>query len=365
MPDPTNHVVDDAFVRVDAAEAIERGLTLPADWYTDPEVLAREEVGIFGREWQYVGHASRLDKPGAYLTVQLGRVPVVVLRDADGELAGYVNVCPHRGHAVALDSGCRGSLQCRYHGWTFGLDGRLRGAPRSDREPGFDAGAIHLRRVQVDAWGPLVFVNPDLQAPSLADTLGGVLDVARERGFDPALHPLRATREWPIRCNWKVMLDNNTECYHCATVHPGFRSEYHVDREHYRVTAFEKSFAHVAPPRRPGDGERDEDFHLYYLWPTFMASGRGRDYFYTYTYVPVDANTTLQRNDYFFPESCSDAEVEHAVEQIACLMREDWDVFERVQIGMRSGLVPNGRLLHDEERLLRHVQRLCFDAVSA
>jgi phenylpropionate dioxygenase-like ring-hydroxylating dioxygenase large terminal subunit len=354
-----------AWERIEESEALDRGWTLPADWYTDPHIFDRELDRIFGREWQYAGHASRVPEPGSYFTTMVGRVPVVVVRRADGELAAHVNVCPHRAHPVALGSGCSKSLQCHYHGWTFALDGTLRGAPRSDREDSFDAGAVRLRPVQVDTWGPLIFVNPELETPPLAAALGGLAGLVAERGVDLNRHPLRATRQWEIKCNWKLTLDNNTECYHCATVHPGFRSEYHVDRDNYRITAFERSFAHISSHK---DGHEQpagwDDFHVNYLFPNFMLSGRGNEYFYTYTYVPVDAQTTVQHNDYFFPESYSDAEVDEAVEDIAQIMREDWAVFERVQVGLRSGMIAHGRLLKDEERLLRHFQRLCHAAVT-
>jgi choline monooxygenase len=211
-----------------------------------------------------------------------------------------------------------------------------------------------------------MFVNPDSEASSLATALGGLPALVDERGFDLHRHPLRATRESEIKCNWKLTLDNNTECYHCAIVHPGFRSEYHVDRDNYRITAFERSFSHISPPKADHHQRAEwDDFHLNYLFPNFMLSARGNEYFYTYSYRPVDPQTTVQHNDYFFPESYSDAQVEEAIEGISQIMREDWAVFERVQVGLRSGMVAHGRLLEDEERLLRHFQRLCHEAVTA
>ena len=98
-------------------------------------------------------------------------VPVVVTRSRCGELNAFVNVCRHRGHPVAAGSGRRETLQCAYHAWTYGLDGSLNAAPRSDREPGFERGELGLRRIKVDTWGPFVFVNPDPEAAPLADTL--------------------------------------------------------------------------------------------------------------------------------------------------------------------------------------------------
>jgi phenylpropionate dioxygenase-like ring-hydroxylating dioxygenase large terminal subunit len=353
-------------VEVDRAallRQLDSGRTLPAEWYTDPDLLAREQRSIFAREWQYVGAASRLAQVGSFFTDVVAGVPIVVVRREDA-IAAFVNVCPHRGFRVAEGEGFRSTLQCGYHGWTFGLDGRLKGAPRSDRERDFPREEIGLREVRLEAWGPLLFVNLDPDAAGLSETLGGVTDLVRERGFDLSAHPFRARRQWEIRSNWKVALDNNTECYHCATVHPGLRSEYHVDRDNYHVDAFTKSFAHLSPPKR-ADGPDAADFHLYYLWPNFMISARGADHFYTYRYVPVTAGTTLQVNDYFFPASYTDADLEEAIADIGQIMREDWRVFEGVQEGLASGVFGQGQLLRDEEWLLRQFQRLVVEAVAA
>jgi phenylpropionate dioxygenase-like ring-hydroxylating dioxygenase large terminal subunit len=352
------------YSRVDAAEAVERAWTFPSDWYTDPLIFEREQERIFEREWQYVGPESRLPKPGSYFTTKVGRLPVVVVRQKNGELAAHLNVCPHRGNIVAHDCGERRVFQCGYHGWTFDLDGTLRAAPRSDRETDFDTSDVRLRPLKVEAWGPLIFVNADLDAQPLSATLGGLADLVKERGFDLYSHPLRASRQFEIKCNWKVTLDNNTECYHCQTVHPGFSKEYHVDADNYQITAFPKSFTHLSPKHEESDATSWDDFHINYLWPNFMVSARGNEYFYTYSYVPVDANTTMQYNDYFFPESYSESDVEQAISDIGQIMREDWGIFEQVQIGLRSGMLAHGRLMPDNEQLLRQFQRLVIDALE-
>ncbi len=119
--------------------------TLPWTWYSDPDVLRREHDHIFLRSWQYVGHAGQAAEPGSYFTASLGLAPVVVTRAQDGELRAFLNVCRHRGFVVADGEGRRETLQCRYHAWTYELDGRLRTAPRSDREPGFDPEELSAR----------------------------------------------------------------------------------------------------------------------------------------------------------------------------------------------------------------------------
>jgi choline monooxygenase len=251
---PSLIILPEQYKSVDPAEAVERAWTFPTNWYYDERIFELEQERIFQREWQYVGHISRLpDKPGSYFTAMIGRLPVVVVRKEDGEPAAYLNVCPHRGSLVATGSGCRGVFQCRYHGWTFNLDGSLRAAPRSDRESNFDTSHIRLRPLKLETWGPLIFVNPDLNAAPLSNTLGGISKLMEERGVDIFRHPLRASRQYEIKCNWKLTLDNNTECYHCKTVHPDFSRNYCVDADNYNVDSFDRSFSHTSPPKEKND----------------------------------------------------------------------------------------------------------------
>ncbi|WP_193045413.1 aromatic ring-hydroxylating oxygenase subunit alpha [Mycolicibacterium baixiangningiae] len=351
--------------RISPAEAIDRAWTLPADWYTSTDIFNREQKSIFRNQWQYVGYTGQLAGLGSFITDSVGGVPVVVVRKADRSLAAYINICPHRGHPVALGEGKRRMLQCGYHGWTFDLEGHLKVAPRAEREPCFDSSQIALTRARVETWGPLVFVNLNPEAEPLLAQISGLVSVAEENGFDLGRHPVRASREHLIKCNWKITLDNNTECYHCATVHPGFRNKYHVDADNYEIRQFDDCFAHISKPIDASTSEGQwVDFHLSYIWPNFMVSGRGNDYFYTYTYIPVGPGETLQRNDFFFPDNWDDALIASTIAEIEQIMAEDWEVFERVQVSLNAGVVPHGVLLPDNEVLLRHFQRKCAMALD-
>ena len=146
--------------------------TLPWSWYSDPEVLRVEEDRIFRRAWQYVGHTGQVADPGTYFASRAGHVPVVVTRAADGELRAFLNVCRHRGSLIAEGEGRRSTLQCAYHAWTYALDGELRAARRAEREPGFEKDERAPAPVRVATWGPFAFVNPDLDAAPLEETLG-------------------------------------------------------------------------------------------------------------------------------------------------------------------------------------------------
>ena len=112
--------------------------TLPYSWYTDDQILQRERALIFARSWQYAGRAAQVAEPGSFLATDAGGIPILVVRGDDGELRAFLNVCRHRGAVLTEGCGTRSTIQCRYHAWTYDLDGSLRTAPRSEREPGFD-----------------------------------------------------------------------------------------------------------------------------------------------------------------------------------------------------------------------------------
>jgi choline monooxygenase len=344
---------------------IDQGESVPLSWYRDPAIYEREQQRVFGDSWQYLGPVDRLPAPGSFFTASLGRIPVVAARDADGEIRAFANVCPHRGHAIADGEGCRRTLQCRYPGWTFDLDGALRTAPRTKDDPTFDAQNVRLKEFAVARWGPLLFANPTPDpSTSFDEATAGLRGAAAERGFNPVGYPYRASRSWSIECNWKITLDNNTECYHCATIHPSFASDYHVDNDHYLVRGFDQAFTHESAMRQSDNDGTAPDFHLYYLWPNFMLSARRTEYFYTYHYRPAGPTSTVQVNDYFFPAEWSDVRVDEAIDDIAVIMREDWGAFESVQRGINSEVFAHGVVLPHEEQLLCHFQRMYADALS-
>jgi choline monooxygenase len=174
-----------------------------------------------------------VQEPGAFFTCDLGGSPIVVVRDREARLRAFLNVCRHRGSLVCEGEGRRETLQCPYHAWTYELDGSLRAAPRSDREPGFDKDALGLVPAAVDAWGPFVFVNPDAETGPLAETLGELPELVAAAGIE--LESLRFLQRTggEYEANWKVCSENFLECYHCQVAHPGFSKVVDVSVDAY------------------------------------------------------------------------------------------------------------------------------------
>jgi phenylpropionate dioxygenase-like ring-hydroxylating dioxygenase large terminal subunit len=365
-------VIDDV---QELRDALAGGATLPASWYSDAAVLRREQDAIFRRTWQYAGRLDQVAEPGDWFTTFAGTIPVVVTRDQSGSLNAFVNVCRHRGHIVATGAGHRESLQCPYHAWTYGLDGVHRKAPRSEREPDFDAEAFSLLPVQIESWGPLIFVNPDRDAPALVDALGALPGHVEASGLDLERVRFRERREWEISADWKVAVENYLECYHCPVAHPGFSKVIDVDPDAYLLSCEGLVSSQFGTPRDralTGDGASPYDargeiaqaqYHL--LWPNTtinVEAGPGN--------ISVDATRpngpgrSVGATDYFFYEEVSDETAEAMMAFANQVGIEDAGLVESVQRGLDTGMVPQGRLLLSSEHLIQRFQRLVFEALA-
>ena len=348
----------------DLRAALAQGATLPADWYTDPAVLGLEREQILARAWQYGGRADLVSEPGSYFTTLAGHVPIVVVRDREGELRGFVNVCRHRGHLVADGAGSRNSLQCRYHAWTYDLDGSLRTAPRSEREAAFDPEAYSLLPVSVEAWGPLVFVNPDPAAAPLADALGKLPAHLADGGLDVGQLRHRERVEWEVASNWKIAMENYLECYHCPVAHPGFSKVIDVDPDAYLLEADGLVSSQFGSLRdgKPDNGMARAQYHL--LWPTTTFNvDPGPGNMSADVTRPAGVDRCIGVTDYYFYEDVSEETAREMIEFASQVAREDADLVESVQRGLASGMVPHGRLLLSSEHLIQHFQKLVADAL--
>jgi choline monooxygenase len=357
--------------QLDVGAALDAGLTLPASWYgSDHEIHRLEQERIFARHWQYVARSSQLTEPGSFVATRAGHVPVVVVRDQEGELRGHVNVCRHRGHLVAQGSGQRATLQCPYHAWTYGLDGCLRAAPRSEREPGFDFDAYSLLPVSVESWGPFVFANPDPEAPPLADSLGRIPEHLADGGIDVDRLRFRERLEWSHGTNWKVGIENYLECYHCPVAHPSFSKLIDVDPDQYLLRAEGLVASQFGPLR---DGEPGFDYprgevsraQYHFLWPNLTVNvDPGPPNLSFDTWIPVGPHEVAGVSDYFFGEEVTDSEAREIMAFGSQVAAEDMALVESVQQGLDSGMVPFGRLLPSSEHLIQHFQRLVYESLS-
>ena len=345
--------------------------TIPYDWYIDPAVARLEQERIFRRTWQYAAHTGELSEPGSFVTARAGVVPVVIVRGRDNELRAFVNVCRHRGYLLCDGAGKRETIQCPYHAWTYDLDGSLRTAPRSEMEPGFDREGLGLVPILVDTWGPFVFVNPDTSGGTLAEHLGDLPRIVAEGGVDVDALVFHERTEGEYDANWKVCVENYLECYHCAIAHPSFSKAIDVAPGAYSMEEHSTFSSQFGPAKNGGGGIYDAtgeidrgQFHLLFPGTTLnVMPGRGN--FSIGPVVPLGAERTYRYLDYFFLPDTDPQWIADYMELDVQVGAEDRVLVERVQVGMQSGIVTEGTLMPESERLIGHFERQLVDALGS
>jgi choline monooxygenase len=354
--------------------ALDRGESLGARWYTDPAITESEFAHIFNKAWGYAGSLDRLRNVGDYLTATVGRVPVVVLRNQRG-LAAFVNVCRHRRHEVMKGCGNMRMMQCAYHAWTYDLAGNLKSAPRSAGEPGFRMEDFPLLPARVETLGPFVFVNLDAGAAPLASHFAPLLDIVAASGIDLDGLSFHSRNDWESHSNWKTMLENYLECYHCPVAHPSFSAAIDVRAENYALTAhgwFSSQVGQVRPSALEGKSKvklydvagevTQSQFHL--LWPnTTININPGFPNLSIDVWIPDGPNATRGVSEQFFAPGVSEEFARDLIAFNKEVAAEDDKLTDSVQRGLLAGLPERGRFLTGSEHLVVHFQRMVVDAV--
>lgn len=352
------------------SELVDAGFTLPSCWYSDPEVFDDEQRKILRRSWHFVTHTGQLAEPGDVFPWELGGVPILLVRGADGELRGYENICRHRAYPVVTEAGNHRSLTCHYHGWTYGLDGVLRNAPKANGPLGFDPVDVCLPRVRVAVWGPMVWVNPSLDAPPFDEWIDGFNDLLLARGCDVTTAAHATEQSWEIDANWKVFQDNTIECYHCPTTHPEFSRAVVQDPARQQMAVGGRYWIHHAIPFRDGIPEGptyvpDTYFYNWVFPSTYLQhSGKGFD-IGTIDIVAVDR---LRFRHMWFAPVGTPADTIALAQRLLdgdATIPQDVDICRLVQRSHDSGVAPAGRLIAGREHLLTHFYKLIVEMMDA
>ena len=350
-------------------EAIETGHTLPSSWYTDEQIFRLEQQLIFRRQWEFVGHLGQVAKPGDFFAYEASGVPIVVVRDHDSTVRAFVNICRHRHNPVAVGAGNSRVLMCRYHAWTYKLDGKLNKAPRSKEDPDFDGTQLSLTALPIDFLGEMIFVNPSGDAPPLSDVLGPIPELARQKGIPLDRARFRECRTMEFEANWKLPWDNNVECYHCPTVHRTWYRQARLDPEHvYSFPIGPFHFQHVVDQRE--NAITDNHF---YCWPAFCLttdSSTGADFdrrtgdlhpvndgadpsaataalpgYFMWKFVPLSASRTRMEWHMFTVDAADPQALNEIFEGLLSVVREDQEICEGVQRSHESGAGQLGTLI--------------------
>jgi len=337
---------------------IERSETIPSSWYTDPRFHEFDHEAIFARTWQYVGHLGKVQTPGDYFLAEVAENPIIVVRGQDNKLRAFYNVCRHRGGPLATKDGCAKALQCQYHGWTYLLDGSLRGVPEFDRVELFDRKDYGLIPVQLDVWKGLVFVNLSEPPAPLITNLEGIAERIASIQLDTKKFYQRVIYE--LNCNWKVYVDNYLEGYHLPYVHPELCNLLDYQKyvtETYRLYSLQYSpFTQEQNLYRASVGAA----FYYFVFPNFMLNilpGRLQ----TNSVVPLSHNRTRVIFDYFYDDIISPSAqkiIRDDIEYSDRIQQEDMEICEHVQRGLRSRAYHRGRFSVKCEQGVYHFQSL-------
>ena len=356
-----------------------RAYTLPAIFYLDADVFEREKEAIFYRHWHYVGHLSQLENAGDYLTAQIADEAIFVMRGEDGRLRGFYNVCRHRAHQLLQGSGRVDAIVCPYHAWTYRSDGSLRHARNAHKVPGFDRRVFCLPQIRVESFCGLVFVNVDNDAEPLATLTGEVEKALREEvPFIDELHPvegLSASATEHIAANWKVVVDNFLECYHCHHAHPAFcdlfeMSAYETELGRWWSMQRGPNVRGENSAYRVANKEQVQNGMFCFLWPTtIIEMFPGEANLWVMSILPHGIDrATFSGHRYALPGSKANADRMRYFNEV--LVVEDQELCESVQRGLRSRSYNQGRFIHSpdqsgvSEHAVHHFQRLVRDALE-
>ena len=332
-----------------------RSSSLDAVCYLNAKFLEVENQQIFHKSWQFLCHEEKLDKPGSYVCASIQGQPVIAVRNRTDELKAYYNVCKHRGHELADGEGVTSKLTCPYHAWSYDLDGKLVNAPRTDSLIDFETSEINLTRVQIEVFCHLVFINLDSTADSLTNQTENLGQEIMK--FAPDLANLTFSRRltYNVKANWKAVIDNFLECYHCPGAHKGFSSMF--DMQTYKVTTHNIYSSHLAKARTGTnsayniDSATVDDHAVWFLWPNItLMRYPGRGNFMVWRFFPVSESETWEEFDFFYEESEPNELEQESLKFIdEVLQVEDINLVESVQRGMNSPAFTSGRFVIDPD----------------
>jgi Rieske 2Fe-2S family protein len=326
--------------------------TLPQRYLISQEVFAKEQERIFSTQWLCAGHQSQIAKAGDYFVQKVSGESLIILRDQQGNVRGFYNVCRHRGTRLVEKCGrFREKLQCPYHAWTYGLDGKLVGAPHMEKVNGFDRAQHSLQAVGVAIWEGFIFVN--LAEDRLP--LEAVFAPLAGKFTHWNLPKLRSARriEYEVRANWKLIFENYSECYHCPLVHPALSqlTPYDSAENDLREGPFLGGFMPITKGHSltmsgkacalPVGDLQGHDAHRVFYYSIFpnMLLSLHPDYVLVHQVWPQSPERVAIFCDWLFHPEASDRPDFHpddAVEFWDMTNRQDWHVCELSQLGIAS-----------------------------
>lgn len=327
--------------------------TLPQRYFVSPEIFAEEQDKIFSAQWICIGHQSEIPNPGDYLVQEVAGESLVALRDKEGAVRSFYNVCRHRGTRLCEEKSghLTAAIRCSYHAWTYGFDGRLMGAPHMDDAAGFDKAEYSLRHIGLGVWEGFMFVRLGEGVVSLAEWLAPLAGKFASWNL-PELRSARRI-EYAVGANWKLIFENYSECYHCPGVHPALQKLTPYDLAEndlfegpflggfmpiVRGNSLTMSGKACALPVGDREGSHNDRVYYYSIFPSLLLSMHP-DYVMTHQIWPQSPGRTRIVCDWFFHPTAfkhADFRPDDAIDFWDMTNKQDWHVCELSQKGVAS-----------------------------
>ncbi|KIC40999.1 dioxygenase [Ruegeria sp. ANG-S4] len=350
--------------------------SLKSDAYVLQEWFEADQRDIIAKSWQWVCHVEKLRTPGSYITINIAGQPIAIVRDREGMLRAFYNVCKHRAHELLSGEGNTTRIMCPYHAWVYKLDGQLVRAPETEHLENFSTSDICLDQVQVEEFAGFVYVNLDPSAAPLREQSGDLETEIRHWAPDIDQLTFGHRLTYDIKSNWKNVVDNFLECYHCPTAHKDFCDL--VDMDTYKVTTHGIYSSHMADAGKSANSAYDvsnatvRTHAVWWLWPTTcLMRYPGRSSMIVLNVIPVGPDRTLETYDFFLETPEPDEGELDAIRYLdEVLQVEDIGLVESVQRGMSTPAFTQGRIVNDptgsgkSEHAVHHFHGLVLDAYA-
>lgn len=353
--------------------------TLPARYFYDQEVFEREKAAIFYKSWVYVCHKSRVAKPGDYVTELVHDQNVIIIKGRDEKIRAFHNVCQHRGHELLKGCGKAQMIVCPYHAWTYDLDGTLRAARETGAIKDFDKSEFSLKEVALEEFCGMLFVNLDGKAVPLREQAP---ELEKEiRSYVPHCDDLlyATCQEFQPQANWKILVENFQECYHCAVAHKSFSELVDFGDESYNPYSNGIFTSHCST-RTTRDSEAYkvsgsdiEGYGGWFLWPNLTIwVYPGDEQLSVMRVDPLTPTTSYERHDWFTKDGTVSEELEGTIkfQQDTLQYAEDIPICENVQKGLKSIGYNQGRFVVGGDRVqvteapVHHFQKLVAESLG-
>ncbi|MFW8595176.1 aromatic ring-hydroxylating oxygenase subunit alpha [Cribrihabitans neustonicus] len=339
---------------------------LPNEHYTDPAVFAEERQAVLYANWSGIGFGKDLPEPGYAKPIEFLGMPLLAVRDRDGEIGVFQNTCRHRGMILVDKPGkLRGAIRCPYHSWCYGLDGRLIstphvGGPGQNKHEDIRLGELGLHRIRSHVWRDVIFVNVSGTAPAFEDAHADLLK--RWQEFDQPVYSSGEASGFKleVRTNWKLAVENYCESYHLPWVHPGLNSYSRLE-DHYNIEmpgAYSGQGTLVYRQLKGEDGkvfadfanlgpQWDEGAEYVAVYPNVLL-GVQRDHAFAIVLEPVDCENTVEHIELYYAQPAEETpELAGLRAENARLWKtvfeEDVFVVEGMQKGRHGALFDGGR----------------------